>query len=168
MTAPVRLQLSRKKGFDLRRASREANGLDVVNVARPSRWGNPFVAASDAHDFQSKVITGPSTFVLLDSPWDASGVVEMYRQWLAEEPVADPIDGATLEGPYMPEPPYLSLIWKLRGRNLACWCPLDAPCHADVLLELANGGRPAPQAGDAVAAPIPQPSRGPASSGENS
>lgn len=27
----------------------------------------------------------------------------------------------------------------LRGKNLACWCPLDGkPCHADVLLELAN------------------------------
>ncbi len=26
----------------------------------------------------------------------------------------------------------------LRGKNLACWCPLDQPCHADVLLELAN------------------------------
>lgn len=27
---------------------------------------------------------------------------------------------------------------KLEGKNLACWCPLDQPCHADVLLELAN------------------------------
>jgi hypothetical protein len=27
---------------------------------------------------------------------------------------------------------------ELRGKNLACWCPLDKPCHADVLLELAN------------------------------
>ena len=26
----------------------------------------------------------------------------------------------------------------LHGRDLACWCPLDQPCHADVLLELAN------------------------------
>lgn len=26
----------------------------------------------------------------------------------------------------------------LRGKNLACWCPLDQPCHADVLLEIAN------------------------------
>lgn len=26
----------------------------------------------------------------------------------------------------------------LRGKNLACWCPLDKPCHADVLLEMAN------------------------------
>ena len=28
---------------------------------------------------------------------------------------------------------------QLRGKNLACWCPLDQPCHADVLLEVANG-----------------------------
>ena len=29
-------------------------------------------------------------------------------------------------------------IEKMRGKNLACYCPLDQPCHADVLLELAN------------------------------
>lgn len=29
----------------------------------------------------------------------------------------------------------------LRGKDLACWCPLDQPCHADVLLELANKER---------------------------
>lgn len=27
---------------------------------------------------------------------------------------------------------------ELRGKNLACWCPLSEPCHADVLLEIAN------------------------------
>ena len=26
----------------------------------------------------------------------------------------------------------------LRGKNLACWCPLHQACHADVLLEIAN------------------------------
>lgn len=26
----------------------------------------------------------------------------------------------------------------LRGKNLACWCALNKPCHADVLIELAN------------------------------
>jgi len=30
------------------------------------------------------------------------------------------------------------LIAELKGKNLACWCPLDQPCHADVLLEIAN------------------------------
>jgi hypothetical protein len=32
-------------------------------------------------------------------------------------------------------------IDELRGKNLACWCPLDQPCHADVLLELVNRKR---------------------------
>ena len=27
---------------------------------------------------------------------------------------------------------------ELAGHDLACWCPLDGPCHADVLLEIAN------------------------------
>lgn len=27
---------------------------------------------------------------------------------------------------------------ELRGKDLACWCPLDQPCHADVLLKIAN------------------------------
>jgi hypothetical protein len=26
----------------------------------------------------------------------------------------------------------------LRGKDLACWCALDQPCHADVLLRIAN------------------------------
>lgn len=36
--------------------------------------------------------------------------------------------------------PGRTTLWlaPLRGKSLACWCPLDAPCHADVLLELAN------------------------------
>lgn len=31
-------------------------------------------------------------------------------------------------------------IAPLRGKNLACWCPIGAPCHADVLLQMANKG----------------------------
>lgn len=42
MSGPVRLQLSRRKGFNLQALSRETNGLPAVNVARPSQWGNNF------------------------------------------------------------------------------------------------------------------------------
>lgn len=28
---------------------------------------------------------------------------------------------------------------ELRGKDLACFCPLSKPCHADVLLEIVNG-----------------------------
>jgi len=33
-----------------------------------------------------------------------------------------------------------SIRFYLGGKNLACWCPPDKPCHADVLLEIANRG----------------------------
>jgi hypothetical protein len=34
--------------------------------------------------------------------------------------------------------PMIDRIGELRGWNLACFCPLDRPCHADPLLRLAN------------------------------
>jgi len=36
----------------------------------------------------------------------------------------------------------LANLHKLKGKNLACWCPLDKPCHADVLIEMANSNDP--------------------------
>jgi hypothetical protein len=37
---------------------------------------------------------------------------------------------------------------ELRGKDLACWCRPDQPCHADVLLDLANKPRPEERGGD--------------------
>ena len=51
--------------------------------------------------------------------------VAAFEQALA---VGDPILGFTTE----------DVQRELAGRDLACWCPLDQPCHADVLLRLAN------------------------------
>ena len=51
---------------------------------------------------------------------DEAKAVELYRQHVAV--VFDP----------------KTIRERLGGKNLACWCPLDRPCHADVLLELAN------------------------------
>lgn len=42
MSKPVRIRLSRKKGFNLQKVSMELNGLPAVKCARPSRWGNPY------------------------------------------------------------------------------------------------------------------------------
>ena len=28
---------------------------------------------------------------------------------------------------------------EIKGKNLCCWCKLSEPCHADILLEIANG-----------------------------
>jgi hypothetical protein len=50
--------------------------------------------------------------------------VEQYREALGRGALPFSVDDVRVE---------------LAGRDLACWCPLDAPCHADVLLEVANG-----------------------------
>lgn len=42
------------------------------------------------------------------------------------------------------------VVEKLQGKNLACWCPLDHPCHADVLLRLANGQAQLPDLAEAT------------------
>ncbi len=41
-----------------------------------------------------------------------------------------------------------SIRENLAGKNLACWCPLDRKCHADILLYIANGW-PEPRMPDA-------------------
>jgi hypothetical protein len=50
--------------------------------------------------------------------------VEQYRRWaLAPEQASFRAD----------------VRRELRGKNLACWCKAHLACHADVLLEIANG-----------------------------
>jgi hypothetical protein len=44
---PVRLHLSRAKGFNLQKHSRAVNGLPAVNAARPGKLGNPFKVGRD-------------------------------------------------------------------------------------------------------------------------
>jgi len=110
---PVRVQRKRTKGFRLQDSS--DNGLPVVYVGRPTVYGNdvkigdkPGCAGMD-HCNCTEPCKGMT----------AEECVQFYRdttaKWLT---------------PAMTE--------YLRGKNLACWCPIGQACHADVLLELAN------------------------------
>jgi Domain of unknown function (DUF4326) len=53
-------------------------------------------------------------------------------------PIATRADAVALYRMHVTEPPAGHDYEELRGHDLACWCPLDGPCHADVLLERAN------------------------------
>lgn len=131
MTRPVRLQLSREKGFRLQEMSLATNGLPAINVARPSKWGNPFTTAT-AIDAEFATKESAPAFV-----------VECFLDWLR------PAFGSGRDWWQGPESDRRrKAIWsgigELRGKNLACWCPLPMPgeadiCHARVLLETANG-----------------------------
>ncbi|RVN79025.1 DUF4326 domain-containing protein [Sinorhizobium meliloti] len=115
MTKPVRLQLSRRKGFDLQAHSKSINGLEVVHVGRPRPWGNPFVVGKHG---------------------DAPYCVGLYKALLAGllRVGADPdIQALERTRRFVAEN-----ADELRGKNLACWCKPDAPCHGDVLLQVAN------------------------------
>lgn len=104
---------------------------NTVRVSRPSRWGNPFYVInedgaawiSDKRDPAMPMLNWEARKALglpLGSlSWgDVPGaLVALYRQRV--------VDG-------LPD------LAPLRGKNLACWCALDQPCHADVLLEMAN------------------------------
>ena len=85
----------------------------AIYVGRPSRWGNLVRAA----DCELCGIGDPEH--IKHVPYGAQGVVDLYADWACSQPSRD----------FAP----------LRGHDLACWCPPDQPCHADVLLELANG-----------------------------
>jgi hypothetical protein len=39
---PKRIQISHEKGFDLQAHSLSINGLPVVKISRPTKWGNPW------------------------------------------------------------------------------------------------------------------------------
>lgn len=121
MTTPVRIQRKRTKGFDMQAASRAINGLPAVYVGRPTMWGNPFTSLNDS---------------------DEMGAVTRYRKMLVERPslqhhqllkIARGMNGRGVG--YFGD--IRARIGELRGKNLACWCA-GSPCHADVLLELAN------------------------------
>lgn len=111
---PERIQLSRRKGWRM--------PPNTVSVARPGPFGNPWT-------IQGAIDAGYSTDKQVTARW----CVDLYRGWLAGmEALCD----AEARRDRL-----LGKLPQLRGKNLACWCPLDAPCHADVLLELANPPR---------------------------
>lgn len=103
MSGPVRIQLSRAKGWRM--------PPNTAKVDRTTRWGNPFKVGEE----------GP---LGRTSP-DAEGATGFFKAMMADPELR-------LEAGY---PDDLS---PLRGKNLACWCRPGAPCHADVLLDLAN------------------------------
>lgn len=118
-TTPKRIQRKRTKGWRMPEGT--------VYVGRPTVFGNPFpvdvYGRADAVDLFRRWLTGQI------SPLELSQCSRCDR-WSGGQD--ETVTLGIVRGWIMYEIP------RLRGRDLVCWCPLDAPCHADVLLELAN------------------------------
>lgn len=118
MSEPLRIQRQRTKGWKM------PDG--AVYVGRPTLWGNP---------------------VVVNDKCSRATAVKMYRRMLTTSQTR--LVGMLVyeDGTIAPLAGIGLTIWRnkvrqslhdLRGKDLACWCRLDQPCHADVLLELAN------------------------------
>lgn len=102
------------KRIQLRRTKGWRMPEGALNCARPGSLGNPFV-----HD-------------------DPAVAVQAFDDWLDGKPVTgrglryadDHSVGRRID--------MRSRIFRAGGQDCACWCKLDAPCHADVILRRAN------------------------------
>lgn len=135
---PVRLQRKRTKGYRL--------PPDAVYVGRPTKWGNPFEAYKCPCCGYWDVRDDNGMTYLVRHDYVRQPHVRADRStWTTQrEAIVKSVqlygDEATywLGGWETTRPDLHAALTELRGRDLACWCPLSAPCHGDVLLELAN------------------------------
>ena len=112
MNKPERVLLKRERGWKI--------PADAVKVDRTTVFGNPFTVER----------------------YGREQAIALYRSWITGEMTDKYIMHSYPEliGKHLVSrrKAIVSFLPTLMGKNLACWCPLDTPCHADTLLEIAN------------------------------
>lgn len=136
---PKRIQRKRSNGWEM--------PANTVYVGRPGKWGNPFNFTQSAHCWNALALGCRG-----DKRGRQEAAVKAFRHWVSDPRgrVAMLDFGIVMEGkdgkthPIGPRaqagmaPTHDEIRDALRGKNLACWCKEGDPCHADVLLEIAN------------------------------
>ncbi len=122
---PRRIQMSRQRPW------RNADTADVVIVDRRSPWGNPYVITTVDCELGGTCrevrYRGAAIAQHLDVATAQARAVELFDRIVRSD------------SPHWTA--YRQRVRdELRGKSLACWCRPDDPCHADVLLDIANGG----------------------------
>lgn len=107
---PERIHLRRARGWRM--------PPNTVKVTRPGRWGNPFIVNPKVRPGSK---SGVAYFAVPTIEDAIACFEEMIESMLGEDPIG-----------------MRARLDELRGKNLACFCALDEPCHADVLLRIAN------------------------------
>ncbi len=115
--SPERIQLKRTKGW------RKPEG--AVVVARPTKWGNPWKVERSGGAWKVTPSVGAGFATQREA---SSWVVDRFRFHVLKV-IEYGWNTLGFSGDDLSD---------LRGKDLCCWCPLDHPCHADVLLEVAN------------------------------
>jgi hypothetical protein len=93
---------------------------NTIKVCRPGMWGNPFNVDGERTTEQAVIMYEAW---LGGADWDSWLWSKHRKHWLRTQDA---------------ECRLRALLDELRGKNLACWCGQKSPCHAAVLLRLAN------------------------------
>ena len=118
---PKRIQRKRTRGWRMPEGA--------VYVGRPTKWGNPWTIEAALN---SKLFYPEEC---------AQVVVDEFEAWItgdASLSYSENLGSWKRDDMIKRRAEILAHLPELRGKDLACWCPEDQPCHADVLLRLAN------------------------------
>lgn len=140
---PERIQLRRTKGW------RKPEG--AIIVSRPSRWGNWYtvqrnriVTERHPEGYAASIERKGPLWVVVATDKRGWETGSHWGAWEAKEDAtafAVELYARSLEATYVDVDGPLNrehYLGGLRGHDLCCWCPEGSPCHADVLLKLAN------------------------------
>lgn len=84
---------------------------NTVSVCRPGKWGNPFKIGEPISENNPQIVS------------DADMATACFRVNLLRGSLGISVEDVKAE---------------LQGKNLACFCKLGQPCHAEVLIHFAN------------------------------
>ena len=116
MSTPYRIQRQRTKGCRMPEST--------VYVGQGTKWRNPWEVTP--HEDGRATVTDPISCTAFESvPAATAHATGSFRWQLLNHPNVLGFTETEARA-------------ELAGKNLACSCPLDQPCHADVLLEIAN------------------------------
>lgn len=104
----------------------------AVYVGRPSKWGNPIDLSDVSAQFPSLDDRQVAQLVVVDFEVLAKRGHLGCPNWRRVGGARGPIQWSY--------PSVEEIRAELAGKDLACWCELEMPCHADVLLAIANPG----------------------------
>lgn len=136
---PKRIQRKRTPGWRMPH--------NTVYVGRPTKFGNPFEAYKcDCCGYWDVRDNNGVTYLVDHAVTRLAETRSNRMTWTSKAQAQQVALGLYVDettywlggGRMVNDPEFRESVLALRGKDLACWCPLDKPCHADVLLELAT------------------------------
>lgn len=114
--SPIRIRRSRKE------KQVSPNGLPIVYVGRPTKFGNPFKKREPVNTYRLSQLDHDDFLYYCEGRKISSNFisVDLFEKYVLTDKFKETVKA------------------ELKGKNLSCWCKENDICHADTLLKIAN------------------------------